>query len=111
MSSELREVAAEVADRLRNRGITVSDDERPEELADLLTAVERFELEVKSLGGDLMVDDLNSSEPDDKHFVLPKRDQQEPLREYVARIEQAMLRLRAHPDITETREEPHTPNA
>jgi hypothetical protein len=106
MSSELREVAAEVADRLRNRGIAVSNDERPEELADLLTAVERFELEVKSRGGDLMVDDLNSSEPDDRHFVLPKRDAQEPLREYVARVEQATLRLRAHPDISETREEP-----
>ena len=95
-----------MADRLRNRGLEVSDNERPEELADLLTAVERFELEVKALGGDLMVDDLNSSEPDDRHFVLPKRNQQEPLREYVTRIEQATLRLRAHPDITEAREEP-----
>lgn len=108
MGSELREVAAEVADRLRNRGLEVSDNERPDELADLLTAVERFELEVKSRGGDLMVDDLNSSEPDDQHFVVPQRNQQEPLREYVARIEQAIMRLRAHPDISETREEPDT---
>ena len=95
-----------MADRLRNRGLAVSDNERPDELADLLTAVERFELEVKTRGGDLMVDDLNSSEPDDQHFVLPKRNQQEPLGDYVARIEQATLRLRAHPDITEAREEP-----
>ncbi|HJS43195.1 MAG TPA: hypothetical protein VJ755_06960 [Gemmatimonadales bacterium] len=43
------------ADRLRRRGILVSDDERPEELADLLAAVEGFEKEVEARGGDLMV--------------------------------------------------------
>ena len=34
---------AEVAARLRSRGITVTGAERPEDLADLLSAVERFE--------------------------------------------------------------------
>jgi broad specificity phosphatase PhoE len=100
MGSELREVAAEVADRLRHRGITVSENERPEELADLLIAVERFEAEVRARGGDLMVDDLKSSEPDDSHFVLPARGEGEPLRDYVARIDQAAMQLRNHPDIS-----------
>jgi len=53
----------EVAARLRTRGITVTGAERPEELADLLSAVERFEAAVEAHGGDLMVDDLKSAQP------------------------------------------------
>lgn len=96
----MRGVAAEVADRLRKRGISVSGDERPEELADLLTAVERFEAAVESRGGDLMVDDLNSSQPDDPHFVLPARGSEESVRDYAARIEASTAQVREHPDIS-----------
>lgn len=99
MASEMREVAQEVADRLRRRGIPVSDDERPEELADLLAAVEDFEKEVEARGGDLMVDDLNSSEPDDPHFVLPARGADESVRDYIARVEAASAVVREHPNI------------
>jgi len=53
--------AAEVADRLRRRGITVTGAERSDDLADLLSAVERFEKAVEAHGGDLMVDDLKSA--------------------------------------------------
>src|SRR5205814_4607902 len=87
----------EVAARLRTRGITVTGAERPEELADLLSAVERFEAAVEAHGGDLMVDDLNSSEPDDQHFVLPRRAPSEAIRPYIARIEAAAVALRQHP--------------
>jgi hypothetical protein len=73
MASEIRDVAAEVADRLRRRGVLVRNDDTPEDLADLLSAVERFEAAVEARGGDLFVDDLNSSEPDDIHFALPRR--------------------------------------
>ena len=97
MATEVKAVAAEVADRLRRRGITVSDNERPEDLADLLAAVERFEAAVKAHGGDLMVDDLKSSRPDDPHFVEPPRTPGEPLRDYIARINEATARLRHHP--------------
>jgi hypothetical protein len=97
MASDLRAVAAEVADRLRRRGIAVSGNERPEELGDLLAAVERFEAGVKSHGGDLMVDDLKSSQPDDPHFVLPARGPGEPIAEYITRIKEATARLRQHP--------------
>lgn len=87
----------EVAARLRSRGITVTGAERPEDLADLLSAVERFEATVESHGGDLMVDDLRSGQPDDRHFVVPQRAHAEPLRTYIARIDQATQHLRRHP--------------
>lgn len=99
MGENLRDVAEEVADRLRRRGIPLSGDERPEDLADLLTAVERFEMTVESRGGDLMVDDLNSTEPDDPHFVLPARMPDESVRDYTARIEAATDAVKQHPNI------------
>src|SRR5439155_476401 len=71
--------------------------ERPDDLADLLSAVERFEGVVEAHGGDLMVDDLKSSEPDDSHFVVPRRGHGENVRAYVVRIDEAAARLRAHP--------------
>ena len=87
----------EVAARLRTRGITVTGAERPEELADLLSAVERFEAAVEGHGGDLMVDDLKSAQPDDRHFVLPRRAHAEAVRAYIGRIDEATARLRRHP--------------
>jgi hypothetical protein len=86
----------EVAGRLGNRGIAVTGRERSEELADLLSAVERFEGVVEARGGDLMVDDLTSSEPDDPHFVLPARGKGETLRDYIDRIDAAATRLARH---------------
>src|SRR5437660_7473566 len=100
MASEISAVAAEVAGRLRRRGIALKGDERPEDLADLLSAVERFEGAVEARGGDLMVDDLQSSQPDDRHFVLPPRAAEESVRDYTARINEATGRVRDHPDIS-----------
>src|SRR5437667_11391213 len=91
----------EVAARLRTRGITVTGAERPEELADLLSAVERFEAAVEGHGGDLMVDDLRSPEPDDAHFVVPRRDHGEAVRAYIGRIDDATAQLRRHPRHTD----------
>jgi hypothetical protein len=90
-------VAAEVATRLRSRGISLTGVEGPEELADLLTAVERFEAAVERHGGDLMVDDLKSSRPDDRHFVVPRREPGESVRAYISRIDDATVQLRRHP--------------
>lgn len=89
--------ATEVADRLRRRGIAVTGTERSDDLADLLSAVERFEKAVEAHGGDLMVDDLKSSEPDDRHFVLPRREHGEAVRAYISRIDAATTGLRRHP--------------
>lgn len=100
MSDNLRDVAEEVADRLRRRGIPLSGDEAPEDLADLLAAVERFEAAVEARGGDLMVDDLNSTEPDDPHFVVPARMPDESVRDYSTRIDAAIEAVKQHPDIS-----------
>jgi hypothetical protein len=80
-------------------GIDVSEHEDPEAMADLLEAVERFEALVEARGGDLMVDDLSSDEPDDPHFVLPAREPREPVQEYIDRIEAAAELIRRHPPI------------
>ncbi len=48
-------------------------------------------------GGDLMVDDLKSSQPDDPHFVLPRRERGDTVRAYIGRIDEATARLRKHP--------------
>jgi hypothetical protein len=95
--SERDDVAAEVRDRLRRRGIAVTGAENADDLAELLSAVERFESAVEAHGGDLMVDDLKSSRPDDRHFVLPRRASAEPLRAYIGRIDTATGDLRRHP--------------
>ena len=89
--------AAEVADRLRRRGIAVTGAERTDDLADLLSAVERFEAVVEAHGGDLMVDDLKSPQPDDRHFVLPRREHGETVQAYIIRIDEAADRLHKHP--------------
>ncbi len=95
--NDARAVAAEVADRLRRRGIAVTGAERPDDLADLLSAVERFEKAVEAHGGDLMVDDLKSVQPDDRHFVVPRRQHGEAVRTYINRIDAATAGLRTHP--------------
>jgi hypothetical protein len=92
-----RAAAREIAGRLRDRGMDVSGNEPPEDLALLLEAVERFEAEVEVHGGDLMMDDLKSSEPDDPHFVLPRRHGGESIRSYVGRIDAATAQLHHHP--------------
>jgi len=89
--------AAEVTARLRSRGITVTGAADPEDLVNLLSAVERFEAAVEAHGGDLMVDDLKSVQPDDRHFVVPRQARGEGIRAYINRIDAATAGLRHHP--------------
>ena len=96
-AEERAAAVAEVTARLRDRGIVVTGRESSEELADLLAAVEWFEAAVEAHGGDLMVDDLKSSRPDDPHFVVPRRAPTEGVRAYIGRIDQATGDLRRHP--------------
>ena len=94
---ERTSAAAEVRARLRGRDIAITGAEQPEELVDLLSAVERFEQAVEAHGGDLMVDDLKSVRPDDRHFVVPWRTRGESVRTYNGRIDEATAGLRRHP--------------
>ena len=77
MDEERARAAAEVATHLRVRGITVTQDDGPADLADLLSAVQRFEAAVKG----------------DPHFVLPRRLQDETIPAYIARIDEATAGL------------------
>jgi hypothetical protein len=93
---EQRRAREEAEDRLRDRGIQVHPRDGDEEVGDLLDSVERFETVVESRGGDLLVDRIGSSEPDDPAFVLPPRDLDESVTDYRLRVEAATDRLRHH---------------
>ncbi|HEY2374930.1 MAG TPA: hypothetical protein VGH98_03050 [Gemmatimonadaceae bacterium] len=90
MSDPRRDVAHEVANRLRRRGVHLTGHETDDELVRVLEAVERFEAIVEELGGDLMVDepvdDGPPRQPDDERFVLPRRHGNESVDTFVTRI-------------------------
>jgi hypothetical protein len=81
--SRAREHAAEI---LARRGILLSGDESSDELADLWSAVDRFESVVEARGGDTLTNAPDSAEPDNPAFVLPERKARESAAEYTRRI-------------------------
>jgi hypothetical protein len=81
------------ADILARRGVLLFGDESGDELADLWSAVERFELAVEARGGDTMTNAPDSAEPDNPAFVLPERKARESARDYTRRILEAAARL------------------
>ena len=91
---EQRRAREETEDRLRRRGIRLHPQDGDEDAEDLLDAIERFETAVQSRGGDLLVDWIGSSEPDDLEFVPPIRDPEETIGDYRLRVEAAIDRLR-----------------
>ncbi len=85
--------ATEIAGRLAQLGVEASADEDSAVLADVLSAVERFENAVINRGGDLMVNMPTSTDPQDPAFVLPRRRDDESLTDYIAHIVQATAML------------------
>ena len=86
-------------DVLGQRGVLLFGDESDDDLADLWSAVDRFESVVEARGGDTFTNAPDSSEPDNPAFVLPERKAREPVGEYVRRIQDATDRLtRFEPD-------------
>ncbi len=85
---QLRAAMGDTRTRLEHRGIVLTGTETPAELADLDTAVERFEREVRARGGDLYVDEPPSTQPDRQEFALPRRAERETVREYICRIDE-----------------------
>jgi hypothetical protein len=99
---ELQRAMEETAARLRQRGVHLTGRETSEELVALLEAVERFEDAVEARGGDLFVDEGPGGitrEPDDVHFVLPRRAPHESVAIYLTRLEEATRAVLDHPSI------------
>lgn len=86
---ERNSAATEMAGRLHQKGIDVQTDEDPALIADLLSAVEKFEAAVEARGGDLMVNSPDSTDPQDPNFVVPSRKADEGLDGYIRRINDA----------------------
>ncbi len=80
-------------DVLGQRGVRLFGNETDEELAELWSAVDRFESVVEARGGDTFTNAPDSSEPDNPDFVLPERMAREPVAPYVRRILIAAERL------------------
>jgi hypothetical protein len=80
-------------DVLGQRGVRLLGGETDDELADLWTAVDRFESKVEARGGDTLTNAPDSAEPDNPAFVLPERRDREPVGAYVRRILAAAERL------------------
>lgn len=91
---EERHARQEAEYRLSERGIGVGPTDSDEEVADLLDVIERFEAAVESKGGDLFVNRIGSSEPEDPAFVPPQRREGESATDYRRRIEAAADALR-----------------
>ena len=80
-------------DILAQRGVRLSGNESDDELADLWSAVDRFESLVEARGGDTMTNAPTSAEPDNPAFVLPERKDRESARDYTRRILEAAAAL------------------
>ena len=91
---EERHARQEAEFRLSERGIAVEPTDSDEEVADLLDVIERFEAAVEGKGGDLFVNRIGSSEPEDPAFVPPRRREGESAPDYRRRIETATEALR-----------------
>jgi hypothetical protein len=97
--SEITRVTQEIAGKLRARGIDVLDSDSPEDVVQMLEALEGFETAVEGAGGDLMMDEPPSNqrgEPDDPHFLLPKRKDDESAAAYLDRLTAATVAARKH---------------
>jgi hypothetical protein len=96
---DVARVAQEMAARLRTRNVAVFDTDSPDDIVQLLEAVEDFERAVEAQGGDLMVDEPPANgapQPDDPHFLLPKRGADESVSGYVQRLRAAAAAVQQH---------------
>lgn len=96
---DLARVSDELASRLRTRGVAVHDDDSPDAIVALVEAVEAFESAVEAHGGDLMMDEPpphHRGQPDDPHFLIPARGDDESSTQYRARLVAATAAIREH---------------
>lgn len=86
---ERDEVRDELEDRLVRNGVVLSGSESDEQILAIANAVEVFDAARAAAGGDSMVNTQESSQPDDPHYVLPRRRDDEPVEQYVRRVREA----------------------
>ena len=94
--SDVGRVSEQLTGRLSALGIDLDGDESPEQLAQLSSAIERFEDAVEAAGGDLMVDEPprgRTAQPDGAGFSLPRRNADESIDMYIGQIEAAADRI------------------
>lgn len=82
-------ITPELRSRARQKGVELDGTEAAEELDDLLSAIDRFEAAVEDRGGDLMVNQPQSSPPENPGFVLPHRKAGERITPYITRVQAA----------------------
>jgi hypothetical protein len=92
-AEEQAHARSHASELLGRRGVRLFGNESDEDLANLWSAVERFESMVESRGGDTVIDTPSSTAPEDPSFVLPERRDREPAAAYVNRILAATSRL------------------
>lgn len=90
---ERARVHDEVADTLRGRGVELTGTESDDQLATLLSALERFESAVEARGGDRMINDRMRSEQENQIFVIPERSVDESVEGYTQRLTRAAEQL------------------
>lgn len=82
-------ITPELRSRAAQKGVELDGTEAADELDDLLTVIDRFEAAVEEKGGDLMVNQPQSSPPENPGFVLPRRQRGEHVVSYTERVEGA----------------------
>lgn len=96
---ELERAMEHTRERLESLFIRLNGKETSEELVAIEEAVDRFEAAVESAGGDLMVDEgptPDAIQPDDPHFVLPKREPNDSVASYLERLAEVTDRIHHH---------------
>jgi broad specificity phosphatase PhoE len=96
---DLARVSEELAGRLRARGVAVHEDDSTDAIVALVEAVESFERAVEAHGGDLMMDEPpahHAGQPDDPHFLLPARGDDESFTQYRSRLVAATAAIHDH---------------
>jgi hypothetical protein len=88
-ADERNGVRDELEARLIRSGVMLNGSETDEQILDIANAVEAFEAARAAAGGDSMVNTPESSQPEDPHYVLPRRRDDESVEQYVTRVRDA----------------------
>ena len=88
-TEERNAVRDELEGRLNRSGVLLSGSESDEQIVAIADAVEAFEAARSAAGGDSMINTPESSQPEDPHYVLPRRRDDESVEQYVIRLRDA----------------------